>query len=177
MTGYKNSEEEKLKSLLGKNENYFQVPPGYFGKLPEEVMDKINLIPDFGKTAVDSPFSVPDGYFEKLPGKISDRIVINRTGSHGWLASLLRPKIAIPAVFAVVLLIAGIYFYSIKSVTYKSSSEISANDIENSGYIFRMDEELFVDALEDGSGNSKDESFEEYLIDNNIDLSQIENRL
>lgn len=177
MKDFKDIEEEKLRELLKGIDNSFTVPPGYFEKLPDNIMDKINSLPDFEKKAVNNPFIVPDGYFENLPSEISVKITSQKSILYTWLNNLQRPRIAIPIAFATIILLAGLFFYQQSTYTKSTQQEITADEISNSTYMFSIDEDLFVDVLSNQNDNVSDESLEQYLIDNNIDLSQIENKL
>ncbi len=168
--------EEKLRTIAGKNENSFSVPDGYFEKLPGEIMDKINALPDFEKTAAINPFLVPEGYFENLPNAISGKITAKKTIAQSWLNIFSRPRFVIPAAFATIVILAGLFFFKQKNTTLPYQ-EITAEDLKNSTYLQSIDEDLFVEILSTRNSVPTDETFEEYLIDNHVDLSQIENKL
>jgi len=168
--------EDKLRELLGKNENTFSVPTDYFEKLPGEIMDKINTLPDFEKSAVTNPFKVPDNYFEKLPIAVSEKIAAGKSSFLPWLNFMNRPRFVIPAAFATIVILAGLFFFTQRNTT-TPFQEITFEDLKNSTYLQSMDEDLFVEVLSAQNEITSDESLEQYLIDNNIDLSQIENKL
>lgn len=177
MKDFKDIEEEKLRELLKGKDNPFTIPSSYFEKLPDNIMDKINSLPDFENKAINNPFIVPDGYFENLPSEISVKITSQKSKLYTWLNNLQRPRIAIPIAFATIILLAGLFFYKQSTYTKSTQQEITADDVRNSTYMFNMDEDLFVDVLSNQNDSETDESLEQYLIDNNIDLSQIENKL
>ena len=171
-----NKEEEKLRKALKGNEP-FNVPPAYFDELPGKIMDQINTLPDFSKNAQINPFTVPDGYFENLPAIVSENILNQKSKLELWLSSIQRPRIAIPIAFATIILLAGLFFYKQSSISNLPVQELTAEDLSNSNFIQSIDEDFFVDVLANQSTDNSDESIEQYLIDNNIEIIQIENKL
>jgi hypothetical protein len=177
MKQYDDKDEEKLRALTGENKNSFSVPSGYFEKLSSEVADKINALPDFEKTSVTNPFTVPEGYFEKLHVSVSERISKPKSPFFTWLNGLQRPRIAIPIAFATIIILAGLYFYKQNNISRQPEKEFCAEDLSNSSYMQSIDETVFVDVLSEMQNDEQTDSLEQYLIDNNIDLSLIENNL
>lgn len=177
MKNYSNKEEQILRSALTGNEKPFHVPSGYFEELPDKIMDQINALPDFNKNSTVNPFNVPAGYFENLSSAITEIIVKHKSRSESWLDRLFRPRIAIPIAFAAIVLLTGLYFYKQKSLIIQPVQQLTADDLRNSNYLLTMDEYLFIDELADHKEVLTDKSIEQYLIDNNIELSQLENKL
>ena len=171
-----NKEEEKLRNIL-KGNNPFNVPPAYFEDLPGKMMEQINTLPDFNKHSIINPFNVPDGYFENLPSIVSENILIRKSKLELWLSSIQRPRIAIPIAFATIIILAGLFFYKQSSVSNLPVQELTAEDLSNSSYIQSIDEDFFVDVLAGQTIDNSNESIEQYLIDNNIEINQIENKL
>lgn len=171
-----NKEEEKLRNIL-KGNNPFNVPPAYFEDLPGKMMEQINTLPDFNKHSIINPFNVPDGYFENLPSIVSENILIRKSKLELWLSSIQRPRIAIPIAFATIIILAGLFYYKQSSVSNLPVHELTAEDLSNSSYIQSIDEDFFVDVLAGQTIDNSNESIEQYLIDNNIEINQIENKL
>lgn len=171
-----NNEEERLRAALN-GKSPFNVPSGYFEELQGKIMNQINELPDFDKTALVNPFVVPDGYFENLPSAIAGKIVERKSKLETWLSGIQRPRIAIPIAFATIIMLTGIYFYKQKNIVVLPIQEFTFDDFENSTYIQSIDEELFVDVIAGQKDIITDESIEQYLLDNNIELTQIENKL
>ncbi len=171
-----NKEEEKLRNIL-KGNNPFNVPPAYFEDLPGKMMEQINTLPDFNKHSIINPFNVPDGYFENLPSIVSENILIRKSKLELWLSSIQRPRIAIPIAFATIIILAGLFYYKQSSVSNLPVQELTAEDLSNSSYIQSIDEDFFVDVLAGQTIDNSNESIEQYLIDNNIEINQIENKL
>jgi len=171
-----NKEEEKIRAAL-KGKDFFTVPSGYFEELPGKISDQIKALPDFDKSAEANPFEVPADYFEKLPNEISGKIVSRKSKLETWLANIQRPRIAIPIAFATIIFLAGLFFLKQKTIVQPEAQELTIDDIKNSNYLLGIDEEIFVDVFAGQTDATSDESLEQYLIDNNIDLTQIENKL
>jgi hypothetical protein len=171
------NEEEKLRSSLEKNKNPFSVPGEYFENLSGKIMDKVRSLPDYETSADYNPFNVPDDYFEKLPSIISDKIASKKAFSSQGAVIFSRPRIVIPIAFATIIILAGIFLFKQRNHSDNTQQEFTIDDLKNSTYIQSMDEDIFVDVLSSQKESVQDESIEQYLIDNNIDLSQIENKL
>ena len=167
-----NNEEKKLREAL--KGDSFNVPEGYFEKLQGNVMDQINALPDFEKTSVTNPFSVPENYFETLPLSVGGKLKTQNPKLLGWL---LRPRIAISLAFATILLLAGIYFYNQRPASNQPMEECTAEDLRDSNFLQSIDEATFVDVLAELNTDTTYDDYEQYLIDNNIEISQIENAL
>jgi hypothetical protein len=157
-----------------KRENPFQVPDSYFDSLADNIQQQIQVLPDFDKVAAQNPFNVPEGYFDSLPTAIQQRIIDERSEriSVGrWIASVLfRPKFAVAFASVAVLLVFSVRYFSRTINVSSTASEISYTD---------LDESVLYDALAEQSNSTtqKDESIEDYLIDNHIDVSQLTEHL
>jgi hypothetical protein len=166
-----------------KRENPFQVPDSYFDSLADNIQQQIQVLPDFDKVAAQNPFNVPEGYFDSLPTAIQQRIIDERSEriSVGrWIASVLfRPKFAVAFASVAVLLVFSVRYFSRTINVSSTASEISYTDLSNSMYLSDIDESVLYDALAEQSNSTtqKDESIEDYLIDNHIDVSQLTEHL
>jgi hypothetical protein len=173
MKEFENTGEKKIRDMTG-NIKTFGVPKDYFESLPDEILSKINSLPDFEKSSARNPFTLPEGYFEKLPVTIAERVSKQKRYK---LSRILRPRLSIPIVIGMMVLLAGIY-YLLK--TEKSDSDlnnITADDLKNSSYFYSMDEEVLVDAISSQDLDANDEGIEQYLLDNDVEISQIESQL
>jgi hypothetical protein len=168
--------EENLNGQIGLKKNSFSVPEGYFDNLHQSIMDKIETLPDFEKSAVKNPFNVPENYFERLPIDIS-QIISEKNSLSESRIFFNRPRFIIPVAFATIIILAGIFFTKQNKTADYQSQEISLDELKNSTYIECIDEDLFVDAIAQQTSVTEDENIKQYLIDNNIDLSQIEYNL
>lgn len=173
-----NSDEKALKNLLNGKENSFIVPNGYFEELPSKILDRIDALPDFNTSSEINPFAVPEDYFEKLPHIISDRISATRKSAFpSFLVNLKLPRFSIPIGIASIIIIAIVVLFSQKKITVQPEKEISCDDLKNSSYFESFDEDLLVGMIPAQDIEAADDSLEQYLIDNNIEISQIETAL
>ena len=128
-----------------------------------------------------SPFEVPKDYFEELPTIIQERVIESSKKSSGleWLFLLFRPRFAVPMIVILFVSIAGIYYINNNSIkNVELVEELSLED--NLYYINETDilEHLTADAsIENESVSEDDNSIENYLLDNNIDESNLSNEL
>ncbi len=177
------SSEQLPPGLSGmKRENPFKVPDGYFDSLPGDIMKRIEAVSELDRMSKENPFNVPEGYFDSLPAAVQQRISDEKKGrssSAGLIFTLTRPKYLAAAVL-VVLLIFGIKYLT-RPVVLPSPKYLTYEEVQNSSCIGDIDESDFVDAfeLEQNNTSSADEDagIKQYLLDNNIDISQIENHL
>ena len=166
-----------------KKENPFKVPDHYFDSLPNQIMDKIEALPDLQRINKANPYRVPEGYFDSVPASVQQRILEekNKKSIFGGLASIsFRPKYSLALAVVIVLVIFGIKFFTKPSSLKAPENYFSLEEIQNSASFAELDEATLVDALEHQNKKATapvDNSIEQYLIDNNIDISQIENRL
>jgi hypothetical protein len=177
MKNLSHNEEEKLWAALKGNENPFTVPSGYFEELPGKISDQLNALPDFEKASSVNPFSVPDNYFENLSEEISQKLKTNKQRPLSWLDSLLRPRIAIPTAFAAIIILAGLFYFKQQSGILPQQEEFTVEDLSNSYFLETIDEGLIAEILDNQKADTTKDNLEQYLIDNNIEISQIENAL
>jgi hypothetical protein len=182
--GNLDSELEKLAPKLSKlkMENPFQVPGNYFDSLPDHIQQKVNNLPYLGAISKETPFQVPEEYFNSLPYSIQQRLSEeNKNIFEEWISVFLRPKYSLSFAFLVVLIIVGIKFLYKPDIEerYSEHTIASYNEIRNSGYIADLDETTLIEMLADAESNSapEDKSMEQYLIDNDIDITQLESHL
>ena len=177
MENLSNSEEEKLRTALKGKVNPFEVPSCYFEELPGKISAQLNSLPDFEKTSVVNPFKVPTNYFENLSEEISRKLNTKNQKVHSCIDRLFRPRIAIPVAFATIVIIAGLFFYKQRVNSLPIQEEFTVEDLNNSYFLETIDEGLIADALDNQKIDTLYDDYEQYLIDNNIEISQIENAL
>ena len=164
------SYEERLKQLSGSGKE-FKVPANYFEELPDRI-SKMVQDPDFESEPAVNPFRTPDGYFHRLPIEVSDRI------TSGARVPSYRPFPRLASLALASIIIAACVLFIVKVQHYNPTrSQITLEDIRKSNYLYAIDEDLIVDAYMNVEKTSTNESIEQYLIDNNIDISQIEKAL
>ena len=128
-----------------------------------------------------NPFEVPKGYFDELPSIIQEVCVKSQKKSI-WLEIFIfikNPRFSIS--FGVLVLIAVMLFqyFPDKSVQNMAVVSISAKDISESELLATVDENTLIESLpelEPQTLNLKAE-IEDYLIDNNVDISGVEGNL
>lgn len=175
-----NNIEKKLQELLTNASkdpsDTFGLPKNYFEDLPGKVMDNITSIADFQSSSTVNPFAIPEDYFEKLPSNISERIITNaNSGSVSVFIRILQPRYFIP-IAAVIVLALGFIFYQNQKNSH-SEKYFSMEDLKNSSYFDSFDEDLLIEMIPlPDQSTSADESIQ-YLIDHQIEISQIENEL
>ena len=183
--GYFSDEEmEKSTSAFSKlsKENPFVVPSDYFDSLAENIQKKIRSLPDFEKQATQNPFLAPEGYFESLPSTIQQRIsdTRNRNTIGNRIAFIFRPQLSLATAALVIIIIAGILYITRPTVVTAPDNFLSCEEVKNSSYLGDIDESMVIEVLEQQQKSNtvkEDNSLEQYLIDNDIDISQLENRL
>lgn len=97
-----------------KREASFNVPADYFDDLASRIQEKCaaddelkEIAPVLSEIPKYNPFAVPVGYFDELPLQIQEKSVASpKTSWLEQLVLLLRPKLVIPAIAAVLLLAA-----------------------------------------------------------------------
>ncbi len=167
--------------------NPFKADNDYF----ENFADKLqNRIEDFEEINAEAPllagipkynpFDVPADYFDELPALIQNRCISSKPSVSiiEWLVLLIKPRFAIPVLATVLCAVAGINFMDKNAEMTKSgrTAEISIEERLNS-----IDESELIDELADDQAdlkqNNTNESIENYLIDNNIDESNLNSEL
>ena len=125
-------------------------------------------------------FQTPDDFFEKLPGKISDRIRSDVPVSTSTVFT--TPKLIGIAACLAVVIIAGMFYVNTLNDQHATATVWSYDDLIGSG--IQMDEGLILEAYEpesatgniDKNGNET-QHLQDYLIENNTDISLIINEL
>ncbi len=160
----------------------FTVPDDYFKELQAWIYLKTNALAGLEKADAVEPFEVPENYFESLPLKVRAKI----SSGHGnpvrneWVAALLRPQISL-SMIAIFFLI-----FFVTSTFRTQVIEVPSNNLRESltdnGYdLMLLDESMLIEefmAMDNPeSGENLTDPYVQYLIENNIELSQIEQLL
>jgi hypothetical protein len=180
-------ESEPITPVLSrlKNENPFAVPADYFESLNAEVMKKIEALPDFESVSSANPFHTPDGYFDSLPEHIRQKISDSKSKRiplATWISETFsRPAPRIALAFAsVAIIVAFSISYFTRTIHVDYSAEV-VNDADqlNAAYLSQLDESVLTDVLAEETSvtANQDESLENYLLDNDIDLNSITDHL
>jgi hypothetical protein len=163
-----NESEKYEEKLNGLDKDSFSVPDGYFESLPEKIIERIDLM-DAKKIAAENPFSTPEGYFEKLSSDITNRIAVKTVNR----PIFKRAVILVP--LACLLIMFGYFLLNKNSSTEKT--EIATDGLENSSFLQSIDESILLDELIASETVQQDDTLTDYILKNNIDLSDLENAL
>jgi hypothetical protein len=181
----KDNIDENLRKLLEDSDSStpFRVPENYFQDFPAHMDKIIAQLPDFEKQASVNPYSVPEGYFEKLPLQINEAVLAATRKSRTWkelITAILRPPSSVPSLLTISLIISSFFFFTkVHTVDLPEYSETNNDEYSTSVITQEVDESTLIQVLSDENieTSSVDDSYEEYLLDNNIDISQLENKL
>jgi len=160
-----------------KKENPFRIPENYFDSLAENIQKKISETSDLERMSKENPFQVPENYFESLPYSVSEKIAIkkNKSISISW-----KPKYAYAVAAVIIVVILGIKYFNRDITPNKIENYVTIEDLQSSAYLAEVDESILIEQLElqnQSNQVSDDNSIEQYLIDNNIDVNQIADHL
>lgn len=129
------------------------------------------------------PFKAPDGYFDHFPTKITSRIAEQKSNSRFFLQSFLKP-IPVFASAAVLVVVGFIAFNFSSSPNKPLTQEEITEYIYQEGIIeeFTDDDileyaELSTTNTDTSSNNSEVETIQDYLLDQELDESDIINEL
>ncbi len=128
------------------------------------------------------PYVAPEGYFDELQGAISNKV---SSGRHDSRFSRLLDANILPLKLAalVVILLGAVYLVVInKEKDQKVADSITFEAIENSDLLYELEEKMIVDTYSSSSVSgdqnlASNEPVVDYLIENNIEVSQILNEL
>lgn len=179
-----NNLSPELSKLGGKNP--FNPSDAYFDafqtKLNKRIADEEDikdLAPVLLSIPKYNPFEVPKDYFDELPTVVQEKVTATKSGSlPNWLLVLFKPRFAVPLIVTVIIGFAGFNYLNNTTIIPSENEELSLED--NLYYISESDiiDQLTADASIDPSADSdSDNSIENYLIDNNIDESNLSSEL
>ena len=127
-------------------------------------------------------FAVPSDYFDDLPTRIQDRVQKSSSNSSitEWLLLLIKPRFAFPMIVILFLAFAGINFMN-------KNAELNAiappNELSLEDHLYYIEESEIIEQLSekmsrDNSIQSENENnIEDYLLDNDVDESNLNNEL
>lgn len=168
--------------------NPFNASDDYFDSFTSKLQNRIDdfeEIKDVAPTLLNidkyNPFEVPADYFEELPGIIQERVIEskNKPVVLEWLLLLLKPRFAFPMIAIIVATVIGINYLNNKvGVKNEAADELSLED-----HLYYIDESEIIEqftadaSAEDESVSEEKNNIENYLLDNNIDESNLNNEL
>ncbi len=126
-----------------------------------------------------NPFEVPAGYFDQLPSVIQNKIIArNENGSLlDWLILMIKPRFAIPVLSVILFAVVGI------NLVEKNAEQPIVNQMEEltlEDHLCFIDETTIMEDLTASSDEvlaENDESIEDYLLENNIEETTLNNEL
>jgi hypothetical protein len=154
----------------------FSVPENYFEALSKNISDKVQSIPNLNSVPKENVFEVPDGYFAQLENSIRENVSSQATPVYAQVEQWFRrPKLVLVyASVAAVMIVTSVYFLNTNhAVTEK---DISFNDIYSSDIVSELDETALAALLDEPSASTSTQ-LEDYVIDNNIDVSTLTEEL
>lgn len=176
----------KLSKL--KANNPFSPSDIYFDELASKLQNRIDDLEEIKDNAPTlsninkyNPFEVPKDYFEELPSIIQNQVIESncRSSRFEWLALLIKPRFAFPMITIIFITIGAINFMNenaeVKNDT--NSEELSLED--HLYYINETEiiEQLTAEANIDEENVTDENSIENYLLDNTIDDTNLNNEL
>ena len=185
-----NDELRDLAPILSSIERkeVFSVPANYFDSLSDQIMERVSAPPVFEEITAANPFIVPENYFEGLPLDIIKRIEVSQSKKFslaGLLAQVMRPKFSLTLITACFALLICIRFFE-KPILLNVAQITAEVSISESDVLGEVDENTLMNvAAEENASvikvtNNKsagDKSVEDYIINNNIDISDIAKEL
>src|ERR1035441_7878935 len=157
--------------------NPYEVPMNYFDNL-EEFISKNVLATSLEAIPKENPFEVPTGYFERLDSEIIDNVLASqKKKGFEWKGIFSTPKYAVSFVTMV---LAVFFVFKVSTVNRMDKYSFTEQEIANSGEINDIDEGTIIETLySDNKTNAlpKQKDIENYLLDNDVDESQITGQL
>ena len=153
--------------------NLYSLPMNYFEALPELIEKRIAGMQLEG-IPKENPFEVPANYFERLDSEIIDHVIASKTqkGFH-WITQLVRPKLVVS--FATIAFAVFVVF-KVSTLNKVDKYSFSEQEIANSNVLNDIDEGTIIETLYSETATNaipKQGEMEKYLLDNNVDESQL----
>lgn len=156
----------------------FKVPANYFEQL--EIAISVNVQDeDYSILNISNEqhYSTPPNYFDQLPLTIQEKIVASTTKRERPL--ILRPAFAMMAAAAFLIIL-----FITKPSLWKSATDtndsigITIDDLSSSTYLSELDESILIEEIEKlepavASTQEPNSEVEDYLIDNNFDITDL----
>jgi hypothetical protein len=162
------------------SDNYFD---DFTSRLQNRIID-IEDIKSFAPALLNipkhNPFDVPSDYFDELPSIVQEKILETKSRPlrFEWLTLLIKPRFVFPMVVTIFIAVLGINFMN-KNAEVKNTIEIEELSLED--HLYYIDETEIIDQLtadaviENEDLQTDNNSIENYLLDNNIDETNLNN--
>jgi hypothetical protein len=186
------NDNDDLKGMAPKllklsNSNPFKADTDYFENFESRLKQNIDGLDEIKTEAPYlynipkyNPFEVPAHYFDEVPTIIQQRCIESKPAISiiDWLLLLIKPRFAVPVLATIFIAISGIHFMEKNADLPKTET---AEEISVEEQLYNIDESTIVEALTtepaDLKQNNANENIENYLIDNDIDETNLENEL
>lgn len=172
------------------NKNPFKANEDYFENFADRLQNRIELLEEITEEAPIlsnipkyNPFVVPTGYFDELPTIIQERCIQNRPARTiiEWLMLLIKPRFVFPTL--AVIIIAFVTFHYLNTSKIIPVNEV-AEVLTIEDQLQNIDESTIIDALSADASigsetpdDSEQEDIVNYLLDNNVDETNLNNEL
>ena len=177
MNKLENIEENLNKMLKSSNmDSAFLTPVDYFSTLPSDIKKSIHTITALSQDHAvieDNLFIVPVNYFDNLNNQISTRIAINKE-KRITLPAVFKKSVFTPSLLSAAMVILGFFYFQRPQQIIINHPVYSAKELGNSKYIDALNENDLIDFLADQGLEKENNDLEQYLLDNNIEASQLE---
>ena len=176
-----NEEKKSLLDSMEKNlSGGFAVPENYFEMMSASIENKVRSITNLVSVPKENVFKVTEEYFSELENAIRENISSERISVQKEVEQWYRrPKLVLAyASVLIFVLVTSTYFMTSNIHQTVSDKDISFNDIYSSDYVNELDENSLVALLEESSAPAQSSTqLEDYMIDNNVDISTLTDEL
>lgn len=179
------SEKDNIENNSFKGSNPFKTGADYFESFNSKLQNRIDdfeeiktLAPILSSIPKYNPFEAPAFYFDELPTVVQERCMESKSDTSviEWFILLIKPRFAIPVLAIVLIAVAGIHFMD-KNAVLPQSTIVEELTIEE--HLYTIDEATIIEkltadaTLENGTVSEDDNSIQDYLIDHDIDESNL----
>ncbi len=189
-----NDEDEDLKGMAPhlnkmKHNTPFKAGEDYFESFTSKLQNKID---DYEEIHIEAPtlagipkynpFEVPKDYFEDLPTRVQQVVLENKSSKTiiEWLLLFIKPRFAVPVLCTLLIAFGGIKFMNNNAESTKTEV---AEEITTEEQLYNIDEATIIESMDTNQNNENtavstdDANIQNYLIDNDIDETNLKNEL
>ncbi len=170
--------EKMLNNMLESSttDSAFSTPVNYFSVLPSDITNSIQKISSLSlenPTIEEFPFEIPDHYFENLSSQVSNRIK-SKNETKNSIFVLLKHTVFTPSLLSAAMVIIGFFYFQRPQQIIINHPVYSVQEFGDSKYLDALNENDLIDFLSDQGLEKENNELEQYLLDNNVDASQLE---
>ncbi|MBK9542588.1 MAG: hypothetical protein IPO49_09765 [Bacteroidetes bacterium] len=179
-------ENEKLSGLMEslKDQHAFQVPENYFEELPASIQSQISQLPDFEKIRGCKSILGSGKLFRTASPAISNAVEQSQHAGFNLraiLAVFLRPRVTLAFASFVIVVLISVRFFTREIIITVPGDQFTMEELNRAASFEDLDESDLMDLLanqsQDISSEDQNSGIEQYLIDNDIDITQLESKL